>query len=288
MRPITIGATASWPEVRESPEVRGNHDVRESHDVRARDARGPSARAMTAGQSTMAVRAVLFDKDGTLVDFRSSWLPATEQAARALCLTLAVDTGRVPRLLRIAGYETRTGVCDPRSVLACGTTRELARLWDAELGVGDVERIEAHLEEAYARDVRAAPVAVEGLGEALCRLRALGLQLGVATMDTEQGARATLARLGIERLFSFVCGYDSGLGEKPDSGMVDAFCAEIGIGPGEVAVVGDTTHDCLMGSSAGAALVVGVLSGASSREMLAPHCHHVLESVAELETVLGR
>ena len=176
-------------------------------------------------------------------------------------------------------------------IIAGGTTRALAELWSAELARAGraawaAPRTEAFLEALFEREVRDAPVGVERVGETLGRLRDRGLRLGVATMDTERGAHAMLRRLGIDRMFDFVCGSDSGHGEKPDAGMVHAFCAAVEVPPGETAVVGDTTHDCAMGASAGAALIVGVLTGATAREALEPHCHHVLASVADLEQVL--
>ena len=55
----------------------------------------------------------------------------------------------------------------------------------------------------------------------------------------------------------------------------------------EVAVVGDTTSDLLAGSRSGASSVIGVLSGAHSREELsrAPHTH-LIPSVADLPGLL--
>ena len=51
-------------------------------------------------------------------------------------------------------------------------------------------------------------------------------------------------------------------------------------------VVGDTLRDLHMGRAAGAGLVVGVLSGAGSRELLEPHCDHVIDDVHALESLL--
>jgi phosphoglycolate phosphatase len=56
----------------------------------------------------------------------------------------------------------------------------------------------------------------------------------------------------------------------------------------EVAVVGDTASDLVAGSRAGASMVVGVLSGAHTRDELgvAPHTH-LIDSVADLPTLLS-
>ena len=236
--------------------------------------------------SKQSIRAILLDKDGTLVDFHATWMPATVRAAHALCAEHEAPAREAERLLELAGYDVASERCAPGALISGGTTRALAKAWDSALGTGDAPGIEAYLEALFEREVRDAPVAVDGLAEVLGRLRARGLTLGVATMDTERGAHATLGRLGIDALFDFVCGFDSGHGEKPGPGMVHAFCAASAVEPHEVAVVGDTTHDCAMGASAGAALVIGVLTGATGREALTPHCNHVLESVADLESVL--
>ncbi|MGH2523255.1 MAG: HAD family hydrolase [Anaerolineales bacterium] len=52
-------------------------------------------------------------------------------------------------------------------------------------------------------------------------------------------------------------------------------------------IVGDALADLQMGRAAGVGLVVGVLTGASSAELLEPLADKVLESVEDLVTLLG-
>ena len=60
------------------------------------------------------------------------------------------------------------------------------------------------------------------------------------------------------------------------------------IEPGEtIAVVGHSLHDLDMARAAGAGLTVGVLTGASPRETLAPHADHVIASIVELDSLLA-
>jgi phosphoglycolate phosphatase len=60
-----------------------------------------------------------------------------------------------------------------------------------------------------------------------------------------------------------------------------AFARALGIAPREVAVVGDAVHDLAAARAAGAA-AVGVLSGPTPRELLAPHADVLIGSVADL------
>ena len=57
---------------------------------------------------------------------------------------------------------------------------------------------------------------------------------------------------------------------------------QLGVPPARTAVIGDTVSDMKMGKSAGAGLVIGVTSGVSPAEILAPHCDRVLRSVNQL------
>ena len=68
--------------------------------------------------------------------------------------------------------------------------------------------------------------------------------------------------------------------------MIRLFCEKIGLEPHEVAMVGDNAHDMNEARAGGAGLAVGVLSGNSTREDLAPLADHVIESVAQLPALM--
>lgn len=232
------------------------------------------------------IRAILFDKDGTLLDFHATWVPAFRVAAGAV----SRDAGRpelAERLLAIGGLDAATGRCDPGSVLGSGDNTDIARLWARACGLDDVARVTARIETVFAREIPRSAAPVGDLVALFTRLRDRGFALGLATMDSEALARDVIAGLALHAHLGFVCGYDSGHGAKPGPGMVAAFCAALGVRPAEVLVVGDTLHDVHMGRAAGVGVVVGVLTGAGTRELLAPHCDHVLEDVFGLESLLS-
>lgn len=235
----------------------------------------------------MTIKAVLFDKDGTLLDFHATWMPAYTSAAK----TISRDAGRPElerRLLEIGGYDHDTGRCDPGLPLGSGSNADIARLWAEECGLDDAGAVVTQLEAIFAREVVASAAPVGDLAALFARLTGRGLRLGVATMDSESTAHNTLSLLEVEEYLSFVCGYDSGFGLKPGPGMVAVFCDRLHLQPAEVLVAGDTLHDMHMGRAAGAGLVVGVLSGTGTREILGPHCDHILDDVLALESVLPR
>ncbi len=241
---------------------------------------------MRSMAGTMRIRGLLFDKDGTLFDYFAMWQPAYRQAAESLAAAAGGD-GLAARLLEIGGYDPATGRLDPASVLACGTVESIIELWRGEPALSAVEDCAERVHRIFRDHATGAPRPVVDLEALFRRLRRRGLSLGVATGDTTDNARRSLDAAGVGDLLDFIAGYDAGFGEKPDPGPVYAFCAHTGLECAEVAVVGDAVADLTMARAAGVGMVVGVLSGVSPRRSLQPLADHVLDSVAEIESLLG-
>ncbi len=233
---------------------------------------------------SVAIEAVLFDKDGTLVDFEKTWTPAYRAAAEELA-SAAGAPGLGDRLLARAGYDGDT--LDPDSLLVSGTNAEIAALWSTEPELAGVTGVAARIDRVFNEHAARAPAAIDDLGGLLARLRGRGLKLGIATNDSTAAVSAWVAAAGFGSTFDFVTGADAGYGGKPEPGMVHAFCDAVGVAPGAVALVGDSVHDMRTARAAGCGLAVAVLTGVAGHDWLAPHADVVIASIAELEEVLG-
>ncbi len=235
---------------------------------------------------TGPIRGILFDKDGTLVDYFATWTPAYLAAAAHLA-ELTGDPAAADRLLAAGGYDRNADRYDPTSPLAHGTVPEIAEVWrHAVPDLARVADLEERIEQIFHDCALGNPQPVTDLPELFGRLRRRGLALGVATNDSAETAWASVRQLGIDGLLAFVSGYDSGHGAKPAPGMLHAFCAAARITPDAVLVVGDAAHDFAMARAGGAALTVGVLTGVTPASELAGLVDRMLPSIAEIESVL--
>lgn len=229
------------------------------------------------------IRGLLFDKDGTLLDFHATWAPILERLTAELA---AGDAVLAKRLLEHGGRDPLSGRYRAGSLLAQGNTVEIAQAWQPMLPDYPAEQLVERMDRAFAEDGVAASTPVLDLAAFFARLKARGLKVGVATSDNERAARAILERFEALHLLDFVAGYDSGHGPKPTPGMVRGFCAATGLAAAEVAMVGDNRHDMEMGRTAGCGACVGVLTGTSATADLAPLATVVLDSIAALEAWL--
>ena len=224
----------------------------------------------------MGYKAIVFDKDGTLIDFHKSWLPVYQYAALKFA---GENPALADELLVKHGYDRDSGRLLGGSLLAAGTNEDIARAWSESL---PREIKSQDLNRLFQQQVRQSAVAVPMLKQTVHCLKNLGIKLGIATSDSYAGIENSLGAFDILPCFDFICGYDSGYGVKPEAGMVLAICESVSVAPQQTIVVGDNRHDIEMGRNAGAGLCVGVLTGASSREELEPLADIVYEDVSGL------
>ena len=223
----------------------------------------------------MSIEAILFDKDGVLIDFDRTW----GQWGRSFLADLAEgDAALHGRLADALVYDVDSSVFLPSSPLIAGTSDTWLRLIAPVLpDRAPDELIECAVNALKETEVVAPVDLVAVLGE----LREKGYPLGIATNDHEESARRQMEGLGVVDMFDKVMGFDSGYGAKPEPGMQHAFAEHLDIEPGRIVMVGDSTHDLFAGAAAGM-VCVGVLSGPAGEPDLAPHAEAVLPDIGHL------
>jgi phosphoglycolate phosphatase len=235
-------------------------------------------------QSRKPIKAILFDKDGTLIDFNGTWFVLYQK------LAMEVANGNAAlaeSLLARGGYDAGFHAFTPGSELAAGTTPGIVRLWLPNASEAEFEIWCTRLNRAFVEEGPLAAVPVEGLEETLVFLHGVGIKLAVVTNDLEQAAENTVQRFGLRHLFSAVLGYDSVPDPKPAAGPVLKFCRDHDCHPSEVLVIGDNGHDIDMARNAGAGYAIGVMTGTGTREVLSRGSDAVLQSIADLPEWLG-
>lgn len=221
-----------------------------------------------------AIDGLVFDKDGTLFDFRKSW----GGWARGLLTDMARDSHHADAMGRAIGFDLSTGEFSPDSPVIAATAADIALALATHLPGMSTSEITGHINAAAAMAPMAEAVPLRPL---LSGLKARGLKIGLATNDTEAPARAHLQAHGIIDLFDFISGYDSGHGPKPGPGMCRAFASRLGLDPARCAMVGDSLHDLHAGKSAGM-MTIAVLTGIAERPELAPAADVVLADIGAI------
>ncbi len=248
---------------------------------------------------------VVFDKDGTLIDFDTLWAGKVRAGVEALVQAACGAWGAPPRgeraqhlqasLYRAMGYDEGTRSFAPEGPVVTAAMETLYTIAATVVyqqglrgsgGLGWVESdqlvrssLAAAMDAAFSAErlrlLAGARVILE------C-LHAAGAAVAVVSSDDEAPTRVALKLLGLDGQVGFVAGGDSGHAHKPAPDALLAACAAFGVAPARAAMVGDTTADLLMATRAGVGLRVGLTTGFVGHAQLAPHADVVLSSLEDM------
>lgn len=226
---------------------------------------------------------LLFDKDGTLIDFDKTWSVIFFELARKAANG---NEEKMRHLLECSGYNFEKQRFSGGGLLATGNIYDMIELWYPGLSPEEQQEKIAEQTAYSAGLVDDYLTPIEGVGKTLRVLKEAGFKLGIATNDSEQGARQNIERLGWDGLFDLILGFDSVEKPKPAGDQVQAFAAFCALSPDRIAMIGDNSID-MNAAHAGGAYAIGVLSGNGEREQLEPLANQVLYSVNDLPGWLG-
>lgn len=178
-----------------------------------------------------AVRAVIFDQDGTLIN---TFIPALH--------AYSVVTGREITLAEL------------EPVAHLGAARNLV---SALLGREATDADDDVFHDALATEVSAIDP-YDGIVDLLNALRERGIATGLATNSDARSATVVLGAHGFDALLDTIVTVDMVSGPKPSPESIELAVANLGCRPEEVAFVGDSNADMLAARAAG---VLAVAAG---------------------------
>jgi len=229
-------------------------------------------------------QAIIFDKDGTLIDFDAMWGNWTLQLAEQVQSAIGLDVRHA--LCECYGYDIARREILPDGKLTCTPMWQLR-----ELLVGVVASSGITLPEASRMVERAwhvpDPVTLArpftDIPKLFTNINKLGIKIAIATTDDRHPTETMLEAIGVKDLVNIMVCSDDGIKTKPAPDMVTTICERLHVHPGKVIVVGDTVADLQMARSAGAGYVIGVLSGVGSLANLTPLADILIDTIDTLQ-----
>lgn len=131
-----------------------------------------------------------------------------------------------------------------------------------------------------------ATVLFEGTRDLLEHLRSEGYQLAVATGKARRGLTRVLEHSGLEPMFHATRCADESF-SKPHPAMLLELMEELFVTPERTLMIGDTTHDLLMGRNAGTAALAMTYGAHPKGELAAEQPLALLDSIAALRDWLA-
>lgn len=236
---------------------------------------------------------VLFDKDGTLLDLPSIWIPWLSN----ICIYLSekLDVRLINNInFEIAfGVDRKGGLVDPKGPLAISTIEEskviVAYLlytngvpWNKAVQYADESIHFANTEQGKSIKIKL----INDVYELLNMLNNYGIKLGVLTSDETEKSKIQLERLGILKYFSFIIGSDLVDNGKPFPDMAFLARDKYKVDLSKSIMIGDTNADMELGKNAGVKHTVGIVTYAKNYENFLLDADMVIDNYKELIKLL--
>lgn len=238
----------------------------------------------------MKTKGVIFDKDGTLLDFEALWTEVAFYALRHIFKQLDISEKWYTGALRAIGV--KEDGADVDGVLCKGTYGDVSQTLH---GYFTENGIQTQWKQVYAVTVDAfhksadkgkiAPTCPDIRGT-LNALKSLGIKLAVMTSDDTFVTEKCLRALGIDDLFDVIYTDDGTHPNKPDPYCINAFCEAFGLKKEEVAMVGDSLTDVTFAKNGGV-FAVGVAKTKENAMFLTGKADVVVHDISLLKEVLA-
>ena len=232
---------------------------------------------------------VIFDKDGTLIDFRLTWLEIIANLLKTMGEYVPMTEPLRLRVQEALGISVDNGTIDGSGPLAMGTFSECDALlayclyreglsWDKAQ-----EMVRSIGDEVFRSDARNRCIRpVKGAVPLLSRLKDKGIHTAIATNDKAADAGSDMIAIGAAYYIDIVVGADNVENSKPAPDMVRKICKHFQVEPSSAILIGDTVMDAMLGKNSGVMLTIG-LPGIVPKEVLRQHMDLVVDSLDDIE-----
>ncbi len=243
----------------------------------------PDTGPVAAADPLADIDLMIFDKDGTLIDFHLMWSDWVGALADGLADAHGSSLETV--VFPMMGIDPATGRVYPHGALAATPMVRLRSMLVDALTEHGLDQAEANRVVGVAwhgPDPVELARPITDLHALFTGLRRAGTRIAVATSDDREPTERTLQHFGVSDLVEALACADDGRAVKPSPDAVHWICRSLDIPEARTAVIGDAPADLHMARAAGVALVIGVLTGVGDEQALAPLADLVLPSIADL------
>ncbi len=221
------------------------------------------------------IRAILFDKDGTLLQFTEGWVDSIVGFLEDKIL----DDNKKREVFREIGIREYGGV-EENSILSSETAMDLAIIFSKYLDE-DLDEIYGELDDHLLNYLKKNNKFIRET----CDLRSLfeglrnrGILIGIFTSDNYRQAKYSMEYLGLDSFIDFYAAADI-YKKKPNKESLEVFKKKYSLEDQEIIIVGDSRVDMVFGEGT---VKVGVLCGTGSREMLAKYTDNIIDDPSQV------
>jgi HAD superfamily hydrolase (TIGR01549 family) len=177
----------------------------------------------------IVIKAIVWDLDGTIVDFKIDWIRARKEVIKFL------KSQGVPKEILTINSSILDNIRMARKYFENSSYDSL----NIENIIREVDKLVSDIE--YEAAIQA--TAVKGIENVLEFVKQKNLKQAIYTYNTYKNANVSLEKTGLIKYFDLIVGRDGVKNAKPHPDHLLAICSKLNLTPSEILVIGDTHRD---------------------------------------------
>lgn len=239
----------------------------------------------------MRIDGILFDKDGTLIDYYKSWGVATAPVVDKLLEYYNIDKTDENREKLVDGIDPYGGLAYKTFSMVVQDLIPIISELNHEIIISErhlAQKLKSFYQKEILRLGENIPC-IADLAKIMEEFSKRNKKIGIATTDTYEATKQTMKILCAEKYISnyFTDEMPIDMPVKPDGKLLDIVAKNWNTKPENIVVVGDTVNDMKFAHN-GNAIAVGVLSGVGTEKDLEVCADYIIPSIKELSDLIDQ